>query len=76
MICHAPEAAPVPVVPLAVAVIEPGFLASPVALVGPPQLFPPRFISANVPTVAMPPEAGIADVKQQPATRPAARQLP
>ena len=74
MICHAPQAAVLPVLPLAVAVVELCFLASPVALIGAPPLFPPRFLPARFPAVAMPSVAGIADVEHQSAGRPAASQ--
>ena len=63
MIRHAPEAAAFPVVPLAVAVIEPSLPALLVSLVGPPPLFPPCFLSAPVPAVAMPPVAGTCRCK-------------
>ena len=56
----------VPGRPVAVAVIQPGFQAFPVSPVGSPPLFPPRFLSARFPAVAMPPVAGIADVKHHP----------
>ena len=49
MICHALQAAAFPVLPLAVAVIEPCFLALPVELVGAPQLLLPRYIPARCP---------------------------
>ena len=76
MICHAPQAAAFPVLALPVAVIELCFLASPVALIGAPPLFPPRFLPAAVSAVALPPVAGIADVEHQSAVRPAASQPP
>ena len=75
MIRHAAAAA-LPVVPLAVAVIEPSLPALLVSLVGPPPLFPPCFLSAPVPAVDLPPVAGIADVEHRPATRPATEQPP
>ena len=76
MIRHAPEAAAFPVGPLPVAVIEPSFPALLVPPVGPPPLLPPRFLSASVAAVDLPPVAGTADVKHHPATRPSAKQLP
>ena len=76
MIRHAPEAAAFPVGSLAVAVIEPSFPALLVPPVGVPPLLPPRFLSASVAAVDLPPVAGTADVKHRPATRPPAKQLP
>ena len=76
MISHAPASAAFPVLPLALAMISSNLRVQLVSLVGSPPLFPPRFLSADVPAVAMPPVAGIADVKHQPAVRPAASQLP
>ena len=76
MIRHAPEAAACPVGPLAVTVIEPSFPALLVPPVGVPPLLPPRFLSASVAAVDLPPVAGTADVKHHPATRPSAKQLP
>ena len=76
MIRHAPEAAAFPVGPLPVTVIEPSFRAVLVFPVGTPPLLPPRFLSASVAAVDLPPVAGTADVKHRPATRPSAKQLP
>ena len=76
MICHAPQSAAFPVLPLALAMISSNLRVQLVELVGKPQLFRPRFIPARFPAVDMPPEAGTADVKHRPATRPTAEQLP
>ena len=76
MIRHAPEAAAFPVGSLPVAVIEPSLPALLVSPVGGPPLLPPRFLSAPVPAVDLPPIAGTADVEHRPATRPAAEQPP
>ena len=76
MISHAAATAAFPVGPLAVAVIQPGFQALSVSPIGKPPLFPPRFLPARFPAVAMSPVAGIADVERRPAIRPVASQLP
>ena len=76
MIRHAPETAAFPVGPLPVAVIEPSFPALLVFPAGGSQLLPPRFLSASVAAVDLPPVAETADVKHRPAPRPSAKQLP
>ena len=68
MICHAPEAAPFPVFPLALAMIGPNLRVLLVAAVGPPPLFAPPPAAALIPAVDLPPIAGTADVKHHPAT--------
>ena len=75
MICHAPEAAPVPVFPLALAMIAPNLRVLLIAAVGAPPLLASHPAAALLPAVDLPPIAGTADVKHQPATRPSARQL-
>ena len=75
MIRHAPEAAAFPVGPLPVAVIEPSFPALLVTPVGTPPLLASHPAAALIPAVDLPPIAGIADVKNRPATRPSAKQL-
>lgn len=75
MIRHAPVAAPFPVGPLPVAVIEPSFQALLVSPVGLPHLLASHPAAALIPAVGLPPIAGTADVKHHPATRPPAKQL-
>ena len=76
MICHAPEAAPFPVFPLALAMIAPNLRVLLVAAIGPPPLLAPPPAAALIPAVDLPPVAGTADVKHRPATRPPAKHLP
>ena len=76
MIRHAPEAAPFPVGPLPVAMIEPSFPALLVPPVGPPPLLASHPAAALIPAVDLPPIAGTADVEHHPATRSSAKQLP
>ena len=75
MIRHAPAAAPFPVDPLPVPVIEPSFRAFLVFPVGPPPLLASHPAAALIPAVGLPPVAGTADVKHHPATRPSTEQL-
>ena len=70
MIRHAPKAAAFPVGSLAVAVIEPSFPALLVFPAGGSQLLLPRFLSASVAAVDLPPIAGTADVKHRPQPGP------
>ncbi len=76
MICHAPEAAPFPVFPLALAMIGPNLRVLLVAAVGTPPLLASHPAAALIPAVDLPPIAGTADVKHHPATRPSVKQLP
>ena len=69
MICHAPEAAPFPVFPLALAMIAPNLRVLLVAAIGPPPLLAPPPAAALIPAVDLPPVAGTADVKHRPATQ-------
>ena len=74
VIRHA-QAAPLPVDPLPVPVIEPSFRAVLVFPVGTPHLVASHPAAALLPAVHLPPIAGAADVKHHPATRPSAKQL-
>ena len=74
MIRHA-QAAPLPVGPLPVPVIEPSFRAVLVFPVGNPRLLASHPAAAPLSAVDLPPIAGAADVKPHPATRPSAKQL-
>ena len=76
MIRHAPKAAPFPVDPLPVPVIELAFRAVLVFPVGTPHLLASHPASALIPAVDLPPIAGTADVEHRSATRPSAKQLP
>ena len=76
MICHAPEAAPFPVFPLALAMIGPNLRVLLVTAVGAARLFASHPASAPIPAVGLPSIAALADVKHHPATRPSADQLP
>ena len=75
MICHAPEAAPIQVFPLAQAMIGPNLRVLLVAAVGPPPLLAPHPAAALIPAVDLPPIAGTADVKHHLATSAKQRQL-
>ena len=75
MICHAPEAAPFPVFPLALAMISPNLRVRLVAPVGPQPLLASHPASALLSAVDLPPVAGAADGEHRPATRPSAKQL-
>ena len=74
MIRHA-QAAPFPVDPLPVPVIEPSFRAFLVFFVRTTPLSQPRFPSASIPAVDLPPVAGAADGEHRLAPRPPARHL-
>ena len=75
MIRHAPKAAPVPVGPLPVPVIEPSFRTVLVFPVGTPHLLASHPATALLPAVHLPPVAASADVEHRPATRASAKQL-
>ena len=75
MIRHAPEAAPFPVDPLPVPVIEPSFRTVLVFPVGTPLLLASHPAAAPLSAVDLPPVAASADVKPHSATRPSAKQL-
>ena len=68
MIRHAPEAAPFPVDPLPVPVIELAFRAVLVFPVGTPHLLASHPAAALIPAVDLPPIAGTADVEHRSAT--------
>ena len=75
MIRHAPQAAPFPVDPLPVPVIEPSFRAVLVFPVGNPRLLASHPAAAPLSAVDLPPVAASADVKPHSTTRPSAKQL-
>ena len=75
MIRHAPQAAPFPVDPLPVPVIEPSFRAVLVFPVGKPRLLASHPAAAPLSAVDLPPVAAPADGEHRPATRPSAKQL-
>ena len=74
MIRHAPQAAPFPVFPLALAMISPNLRVRLVAPVGPQPLLASHPASAPLSAVDLPPVAGAADGEHRPATRPSAKQ--
>ena len=75
MIRHAPQAAPFPVDPLPVPVVELSLRAVLVFPVGNPRLLASHSAAALLPAVHLPPVAASADGEHRPATRASAKQL-